>query len=612
MAVLTISRDTPNNLSIVRMTTSDALATVTSANYITKQMPTIMALNSGSWSWYVTDILAVSCSDQNAIVTFTNSSFSTVTQYGGGSGSGTVNAGLINQLAWYAANGNAVSGLNTANSAVLVTSAGGVPSLSTTLPNGLAMGTPASLVLTNATGLPVAGGGTGNSTFTAYSVICAGTTATGAFQNVVGVGTSGQVLTSNGAAALPTWQTASSGSGTVNSGTVNQLAWYAGTGTAVSGLATANSGVLVTSAGGVPSISTTLPSGLAMGTPASLVLTNATGLPVAGGGTGNSTFTAYSVICAGTTATGAFQNVSGVGTAGQVLTSNGAGALPTWQAGGGGSNPWSAGAGTGSAKGGDGTEVASGNYSLSYGTSTTTASGISSFAVGDGTTASGDYSTAFGKGCTAGGYGSFRSGQYCYGSGVESVAMGYNCGAQGTYSVAMGETCATSADNQFALGFGASPSKKGTFMWSDSGNHGNADTANDQFVITATGGYLYYQGTTLVHSIDSNANFITNKGEADQSYSLQTPSTGFSITIGAGVQRLILNPAGTLSAGTVVMPAAPINGQIEKISSTQTITTLTVSANAGQSIIAAPTTITAGGSFSMIYDLSITTWVPTA
>jgi len=52
---------------------------------------------------------------------------------------------------------------------------------------------------------------------------------------------------------------------------------------------------------------------------------------VAGGGTGNTTFTAYSVICAGTTATGAFQNVSGVGTSGQALKSNGAGALPTWQ-----------------------------------------------------------------------------------------------------------------------------------------------------------------------------------------------------------------------------------------------------------------------------------------
>lgn len=58
----------------------------------------------------------------------------------------------------------------------------------------------------------VAQGGTANTTFTAYAVICAGTTSTGAFQNVSGVGTSGQVLTSNGASALPTWQTISGAS----------------------------------------------------------------------------------------------------------------------------------------------------------------------------------------------------------------------------------------------------------------------------------------------------------------------------------------------------------------------------------------------------------------
>lgn len=59
--------------------------------------------------------------------------------------------------------------------------------------------------------LGVAGGGTGLATTTAYGVITAGTTSTGAFQQVSGTGTSGQVLTSNGAGALPTWQTASGG-----------------------------------------------------------------------------------------------------------------------------------------------------------------------------------------------------------------------------------------------------------------------------------------------------------------------------------------------------------------------------------------------------------------
>ncbi len=267
-----------------------------------------------------------------------------------------------------------------------------------------------------ATTIAVNYGGTGNTTFTPYSVICAGTTATGVFQNVVGVGTLGQVLTSAGASALPAWITPTSGTVTSVSGTVNEItvtsptttpvisiastyagqtsittlgtigtgSWaasliplqyggtsanltasnggifystasagaiLAGTATAdrvllsgasttpawstatypstttinqllysssantIAGLATANSSILVTSGTGVPSLSTTLPFTL----------------PVSSGGTGNTTFTAYSVICAGTTATGIFQNVVGVGSSGQVLTSAGASALPSWQ-----------------------------------------------------------------------------------------------------------------------------------------------------------------------------------------------------------------------------------------------------------------------------------------
>lgn len=54
--------------------------------------------------------------------------------------------------------------------------------------------------------------------------------------------------------------------------------------------------------------------------------------PVVEGGTGISTTTAYSVICAGTTATGAFQSLAALGSSGNVLASNGAGALPSFQA----------------------------------------------------------------------------------------------------------------------------------------------------------------------------------------------------------------------------------------------------------------------------------------
>jgi len=57
---------------------------------------------------------------------------------------------------------------------------------------------------------------------------------------------------------------------------------------------------------------------------------------VSKGGTGADTFTAYAVLCGGTAATNPFQPIAGVGAATEVLTSNGAGALPTFQAAGGG------------------------------------------------------------------------------------------------------------------------------------------------------------------------------------------------------------------------------------------------------------------------------------
>lgn len=60
-----------------------------------------------------------------------------------------------------------------------------------------------------------------------------------------------------------------------------------------------------------------------------------TDVPVADGGTGVSSLTAYAPIFGGTTGTGAVQSGT-VGSAGEVLTSNGAGALPTFQASAGG------------------------------------------------------------------------------------------------------------------------------------------------------------------------------------------------------------------------------------------------------------------------------------
>lgn len=139
MSITSILRDTNNNVSIVRMIVTDTLATVLGANYFSNNQASINALNGGTWSWYITDMILVAAADGNAFFTFTDSTFSSVKEYSGGS-SGIVSPGLINELAWYAANGSTISGLATAANSVLATSSGGVPSLTTSLPSAVQVG----------------------------------------------------------------------------------------------------------------------------------------------------------------------------------------------------------------------------------------------------------------------------------------------------------------------------------------------------------------------------------------------------------------------------------------------------------------------------------------
>jgi hypothetical protein len=75
----------------------------------------------------------------------------------------------------------------------------------------------------------VAGGGTGDTSLTPYALLAGGTSSTGTLQQVGGLGTSGQVLTSNGNGALPTWQNASGGGGS-SSGAAGSVQLSGGSG----------------------------------------------------------------------------------------------------------------------------------------------------------------------------------------------------------------------------------------------------------------------------------------------------------------------------------------------------------------------------------------------
>jgi hypothetical protein len=164
-------------------------------------------------------------------------------------------------------------------------------------------------------------------------------------------GTAGQVLTSNGTGAAPTYQNASASGAvmtlhtqdgnnvTPTAGVINISGGNSLTTTGTSGPNTATislTGITQynVQTGGVSNALNNVAPSATSGVP--LISQGSASQPifgtavVAGGGTGDTSFTAYSVITGGTTSTGALQNVSGVGTSGQVLTSQGAGALPQW------------------------------------------------------------------------------------------------------------------------------------------------------------------------------------------------------------------------------------------------------------------------------------------
>lgn len=86
-------------------------------------------------------------------------------------------------------------------------------------------------------------------------------------------------------------------------------------------------------------------------------------------------------------------------------------------------------------------------------------------------------------------------------------------------------------------------------------------------------------------------------------------ATGFSVTIApaaaGGNVRLLLTPAAGYAAGTLVMPS-PVDGQEVLVSSTQAVTTLTVTASA--TLNGAPTTLAANGFFRMRYDGVLSGW----
>lgn len=102
-------------------------------------------------------------------------------------------------------------------------------------------------------------------------------------------------------------------------------------------------------------------------------------------------------------------------------------------------------------------------------------------------------------------------------------------------------------------------------------------------------------------------------------YQYNAPVTTASITVLPTTRRLIIDPAGTIAALTVVFPAATllVDNQTVGLCSTQVVTALTMTAGSGTTLLNAPTALAippatgAGTCYEWTYRLANTSWYRT-
>ncbi len=387
--------------------------------------------------------------------------------------------------------------------------------------------------------LVVSNGGTGNSTFTAYSVICAGTTATGAFQNVSGVGSSGQILTSNGASALPTWQSAAAGGiTTVGDVTTGTVAFNGTIGTTLTST-TAGFNILVTAQGANTS------------TGGAIAVTGGAG------GTGTTGGVGGAVTVTGGTAHGSAANAGGqVELLGGAPSATGVGGAAKLVGGAGGATSGSGGAVNVTGGANSGSSGNGGAVVIASGTSTNGTGGAISMTVGAGSfggnititagVASPSSGNTGGNVTVAGGVGDNGGGQ----STVIGGAAGSSTSSSGGSAVIQGGAGDTSGAGGSVqlIGGVAGGTGAGGQVTIASGNGGS--TSGDGGLISITGGHGVGTDRNSTNMTLQNPRG-TGAGQVGKMLFLAGSSgTASGTTLHTAVNRLILN--GSVALTTTV------------------------------------------------------------
>ena len=89
-------------------------------------------------------------------------------------------------------------------------------------------------------------------------------------------------------------------------------------------------------------------------------------------------------------------------------------------------------------------------------------------------------------------------------------------------------------------------------------------------------------------------------------------ATGFSVSIApattGGDVWLLLTPAAGYAAGTIVLPALPVDGQTVEVTCTQAVTALTIGGNGAAAVYGAPTTLAANAVFRLRFASVTNSW----
>ena len=138
---------------------------------------------------------------------------------------------------------------------------------------------------------------------------------------------------------------------------------------------------------------------------------------------------------------------------------------------------------------------------------------------------------------------------------------------------------------------------------------GGAGTSQLSFNFAGVDQLILSNGTFQVGATAGSEDLVI-QGDYSSLPTNVTMTTSGSTTIPNHRNFLILHASGTISAYTITMPAAPLDGQPVTITSDSTITTLTLTPNSGQSIVSAPVTLVVGNSIRYVWSASFSEWMP--